>query len=113
MSKERIPIIDRPLTSDEINERIDRIMEERSKQDVEAKKRFFPLFGRSQNVAPKPIIDKPLTSDEINERMFRMAQEMRRQEGSSGFWGPTGPIGLTGASEPTKQNSQTYNSRQW
>ena len=78
MSKERTPIIERPLTSDEINEKMFRMMHEREKQDAEAEKRFTFPFRKTPDVAQKPIIERPLTSDEINEKMFRMMQERER-----------------------------------
>ena len=113
-SDEREPILDRPLTSDEIDERMFRIFQENARQKAESRQQYFEscqqyFFSCGKKSGERePILDRPLTSDEINEMM---KERKRRQEGSSGFWGATGPIGLS--SEPTKQNSQPSNSKQF
>ena len=79
MLNKRIPVTDRPLTSDEMNDRMFQMMQQRAEQDAKVQKRFT-LFGKNVSTAPKPIIDRLLTSDEVNERMFRMMQERAYQD---------------------------------
>jgi hypothetical protein len=77
------PIFERPLTSDEINDRMQRMMQERARQDAEARKKYgadiTPKF-------PEQEIERPLTSDEINDRMQRMMQERARQDAEAQGW---------------------------
>lgn len=78
MSSEKFPIMDRLLTSDEINDRMTRMMAERVRQKAEARQKYsFWWSGKSYE--SKPIMDRPLTSDEVNDRMIRMMAERARQ----------------------------------
>ena len=68
-------IPEKPLTSDEINERMFNRTQERARQDAEIR--------RKHNIFPTVVYqipEKPLTSDEINDRMFNRMQERARQD---------------------------------
>lgn len=66
----------KPLTSDEINEKMSQRIQERAKQDVE----FHDRYKEATSKAFLPIKDKPLTSDEISEKMFQRIQERAKQD---------------------------------
>lgn len=71
--------IERPLTREEIDARMQNMMEDRRNQDIKAREKF----GAQEGKVPErimPIIEKPLTRDEINERMQQMMSERREQD---------------------------------
>lgn len=78
--KKRHQVIERPLTIDELNERMRKLTKrhECREQELRQKYNFFPPLERS---TPK-VIEKALTSDELNEMMRKMTErrECREQE---------------------------------
>ena len=70
-------VIERPLTHDELSERMWKMVEERNRRDQELRQRynFFP----PQQPLP-PVIERPLTHDELSERMRKMTEERNRRD---------------------------------
>ena len=72
----KTPVIERSLTTAELNDKIYRFMQERNRQDAEARQ----SFSSNTLTRVQPIIERPLTSDELNDRMYRFMQERNRQD---------------------------------
>ena len=66
----------KPFTSDEMNEKIYRRIQDRAKQDVE----FHDRYKEATSKAFPSIKNKPLTSDEISEKIFQRVQERAKQD---------------------------------
>lgn len=69
---------DRPMTRSEMNDRIQRMTEERQRQVLEAR------ANNSQSPANSlrfiKTAEKPMTRDEMNDRIQRMMEERQRQQ---------------------------------
>jgi uncharacterized small protein (DUF1192 family) len=67
---------ERLLSMEEIDDRMQKMTQERARQDAEARNKFhIPT-----NSTPHAIIEKPLSMEEINDRMRKMIQERARQD---------------------------------
>ncbi len=80
MSTSRInQIIDRPLTKEEMDERMSKMIKARQERDAERRREL----GMEPPPREKPIIERPLTQEEVEERMQRMRQDRNEREQES------------------------------
>ncbi len=87
MSTSRInKVIDKPLSREEIDARMRKMMEDRQAEDVERRKEL----GVHIPDRIMPIKEKPLTREEINERMQQMLNERMKQDNAVRIEGPRG-----------------------
>lgn len=67
---------ERPMTKEEMDQKIREMMEERARQDKEVREKYGVNF-----IPPPPSVsEKPLSKEEIDRKVQEMMQERARQD---------------------------------
>ena len=71
--------VEQPMTRDEINDKIQNMMEERQRHELEGRRQFFKNDA-STDPRFQTLHEQPMTRDEMNDKIQKMMEERRKPE---------------------------------